>query len=113
MQNNIKEWIEYERSTYFIDFKETIEDYGHRSVTKYGNKLVNNNNNNNHMCFNHNVFCYKSFIWELSSNEIYFNFDNIIINFEIYNYLIKNINKHVDKLNDMPFLNSTVSNKFV
>ena len=61
------------------------------------------------MYFNNNIYCYKNNIWELSSDEIYFNFDNIIINFEIYNYLIENINKHIDKLNDMPFLNCTVS----
>ena len=30
-------------------------------------------------------------------------FDIIIMNFEIYNYLIDNIIKHNDKLNDMPF----------
>ena len=61
------------------------------------------------MYFNNNIFCYKNNIWELSSDEIYLNFDNIIINFEIYNYLIENINKHIDKFNDMPFLNCTVS----
>ena len=38
------------------------------------------------MYFNNNIYCYKNNIWELSSYEIYFNFDNIIINFEIYNY---------------------------
>ena len=61
------------------------------------------------MYFNNNVFCYIHSIWELSSDKIYFNFDKIVINFEIYNYLIENINKHIDKLNDMPFLNCTIS----
>ena len=32
-----------------------------------------------------------------------------MINFEIYNYLIENINKHIDKLNDMQFVNCTVN----
>ena len=41
-----------ERTTYFIDIKETIEHYGHRSVAKYFIKIVNNNN---HMYFNKNV----------------------------------------------------------
>ena len=57
------------------------------------------------MYFNNNVYCYKRHIWELSSYDIYFNFDNIIINFEIYYYLIVNINNHIDKLNDMPSVN--------
>ena len=74
----MKEWIEEEQSTYFIDITETIEHYGHRSVAKYFYKLVNYNN---HMYFNNNVYCYKSSLLELLSDEIYFNFDNLIINF--------------------------------
>ena len=73
---------------------------------------------NNHMYFNNNIYGYINNIWELSSDEIYFNFDNItltIINFEIYNYLIENINKHIGKLNNMLFLNCKDSNikKFI
>ena len=32
-----------------------------------------------------------------------------MFNFKIYNYFIENINKHIDKLKDMPFLNCTVN----
>ena len=55
------------------------------------------------MYFNNNIYCYKNNIWELSSDEIFFYFNNIMINFEIYNYLIEIINNHIDKLIDMPF----------
>ena len=53
----IKEWIEEERSTYFIDIQEAIEHCGHRSVAKYFNKRINSSN---HMYFNNNIYCYKN-----------------------------------------------------
>ena len=31
------------------------------------------------MYFNKHIYCYKINIWELSSDELYFNFDNIIV----------------------------------
>ena len=60
------------------------------------------------MYFNNNIYCYKYSIWEKSSDEVYFNFKNIIYNFEIYSYLIDNINKCIDKLTDIPFLNNAI-----
>ena len=84
--------------------QKALEHCGHRSVAKYFHTLINSNN---HMYFNNNGCCYNNSIWKLSSDEIYVNFDNIIIYFEIYNYLIENINKHIDTLNNKPFLNCT------